>query len=549
MTSDTPSSELNTVINTNLLKVHSTPLHVTLYSFFSTLICQIFSRIHLRQAYSDRKKTLLVIHLLTFMYILYCCMNVYLVSIYNFNNQRWITKKGFPHKMIGKGSYASVQQFNQPQLEMGQPLMNSVHEPFQTFVLNFQVDLEHLKLRKDNSQLLPPCNIMKRMYLKFINNGPCFFNHNMIIEKDDPQYSFTISNGGKELRVENVNIRLPFQSGNYECTTFKTFPNSLSFTLILEDAEKNQIEYHYTLSVAANEFMGTFTSDLSKLGWDPVRIDMIGNPGWGKSTSVNEMGDFTCISPRDRIKLVPDVANSKLNDHSTRSVMRYRLWEDGLFANIPLPIQVQDPPGHDVGVMEKVPQYLEYLVKGKITPGEDIVTECTQKPFTCLNKYEHHSEHLPDVILYTIPFAIIEKHKDKIVYNLDYFHKLKIPVILVVTCGEEKNHQVVRTEIDKLRGHSFHSFVIAGEHYDPGEPIHPEYIRRMAQLLLDVFHVVKSRRGVMYQSKVMLRRILSEGWIQYGIQWILLLIANIGIVLFLSAKSRKNEQEEKKKEE
>ncbi|KAG2381658.1 hypothetical protein C9374_006042 [Naegleria lovaniensis] len=337
---------------------------------------------------------------------------------------------------------------------------------------------------------------------------------------------FTISKDGKELFLNHLKVDLPFNSGNHECSNFKTLPSHLHFHIALEDSEKNRVVYKYHYPIWANHFMGSYQMAMSRLGWEPIRIAVIGNPKWGKSTFVNELGDFTSIDDH-RIQLVSDVGLGVQNDHATRMVRRFCLWQEGKFAKLPLSVCVQDPPGSNVGVMDKVPQYIEYLVKQKITPDEDIITECTLNPHSCLKKYEHHPEQLPDVIVYMIPFGMIEKSKESITPNLQYFHKLQIPVILVVTTGEERKLSVIHDEINKLQGYNYHSVVISNEHYELNAPKSPEVIRRVAQILREVFDLVQSKRGVLQTWKVIVKKVFSEVWNQYGMIMLTMTMANV----------------------
>ncbi|KAG2378575.1 hypothetical protein C9374_008214 [Naegleria lovaniensis] len=508
------------------------------------LLEKISSFFHVvKEVYSTRKKTIWFFHIISLIAFLFGCLIIFAQLEHSFDWLRYsVYMTMFPFKTTGFGIYSGVPTFNYPQFKIATPLWNSVKNPSMNFVFDFSLHTDHLKLNKEKGlqQQLPP---MKWFQLSFESNGNCFADHTILIQQGDPNYYFRVSNS--DLNV-NLNVQVPFRSGNYECSNFQT-PLSLKFSIILADAStENRISYEYITTFWANEFMGSF-SDVNQFGWKPVRVAMIGNTASGKSTFVNELGDFTTVS--NRIKLVSDVSQTKQKDHSTRMVQRYRLWEPGKHSLIPLPLEVQDPPGHDAGVMDRVPMYLEYLVKFKIPPGVDIVTDCSVNPYTCLKNFENNYEEHAEVIIYMIPFDLIERMKDRIATNLKLFHLLHIPVILVVTCGEETNQKIIQDEIEKLDGHSYHAVVISREHYTNNAPLSEEVQRRVGQILLHVFHIVKSRRGAFKTWTVIVRRVLLEVVSKHFVYVAILLMVNVSVFWILSRKIRREHNSQKIKTE
>ncbi|KAG2381656.1 hypothetical protein C9374_006040 [Naegleria lovaniensis] len=252
-----------------------------------------------------------------------------------------IDNKFYPSQIVTKGQFPTILAKNHPTLKVSEPIWsNNVRESLQHFIFDFKLDIVDrdtvLKYYLTNIEIL------------FMNNGPCFLTHTV---KRSLYVSKTM------VYADPIKVELPFHSENPMCHSFKEFPSKLKFRIDIYDdtISRNGISYFYEMPLWANHFMGTFSSDLALLGWEPIRMTMMGVSGWGKSTFINELGEFTSIYPSmNRIKLVSDAGAQRKKDHSTLAVHRYSLWESGKFADIPLCLEVQDPPGHDTGAIDKV---------------------------------------------------------------------------------------------------------------------------------------------------------------------------------------------------
>ncbi|KAG2381655.1 hypothetical protein C9374_006039 [Naegleria lovaniensis] len=106
--------------------------------------------------------------------------------------------------------------------------------------------------------------------------------------------------------------------------------------------------------------------------------------------------------------------------------------------------------------------------------------------------------------------------------------------------GVETNRTVLQEEIEKLDGFGYHTYVISGEHHQNNSPKNPEVIRRIAQILLEVFHIVKSRRRGIAHLTWMFKtwKVLGQVIHQYGWYFWTWVVANLGLVFLFFSKKR-----------